>query len=220
LVIIGCVARCIRGSEDCIMEPEPTVYIIDDDEAVRNGLGMLAKSVGLKARTFADGGEFLDSYDPCEPGCLVLDVRMPGMSGLELKEKLAERRIELPVIFLTAHGDVSMGVKAMKTGAVDFIEKPANHQALLDSIQKAIQQDKDRRRLLAERDSVEKRLAVLTAREREVMQSLVRGRSDKQIAYDLGISIRGVAFHRGNTLKKLGVESVVELTRIAVEFGL
>jgi len=202
------------------MEAEPTVFIVDDDEAVRRSLSLLAKSVGLKSRCFEDPREFLDSYDPAEPGCLVLDVRMPGMSGLELKAKLTERKIELPTVFLTGHGDVAMGVGAMKSGAVDFILKPPNDEVLLDSIQKAIGQDAERRRLSAERNSIADRLASLTRRERQIMELLVQGEADKQIAHELGISIRAVGLHRRKILEKVCVESVVELTRLAVKFGL
>ncbi|MHC4742460.1 MAG: response regulator transcription factor [Planctomycetota bacterium] len=202
------------------MEIEPTVFIVDDDEAVRQSLQLLAESVGLKATCFAKPLEFLDQYDPALPGCLVLDIRMPEMSGLELKAKLAERKIEIPVIFLTGHGDVDMGVGAMKTGAVDFIQKPPNDEALLDSIQKAIQQDAERRRRSAEREGASQRLASLTRRERQIMELLVQGQADKQIAHELGISIRAVGLHRRKILDKVGVASVVELTRLVVKFGL
>jgi len=202
------------------MESEPTVFVVDDDKAVREGIALLVKSVGLKVRCFENAQQFLDACDPSQPGCLVLDVRMPGMSGLELREKLAEHKVTLPVIFLTGHGDVGMGVRAIKNGAVDFIEKPPNDQVLLDSVHKAIELDAAQRRRMAEQKSVAERAAKLTPRERQVMARLVQGKSDKQIAFELGISVRGVAFHRANILEKLEVDSVVELTRVAIEFGL
>jgi two-component system response regulator FixJ len=206
-------------SEDLTMKIKPTVFIVDDDEAVRQSLQLLAESVGLQARCFAGPCEFLNAYDSSLPGCLVLDVRMPGMSGFELKAKLSERKIDLPVIFLTGHGDVDMGVGAMKTGAVDFIQKPPNDEVLLDSIQKAIQQDAEKRRLSAERDGVADRLASLTKRERQIIELLVQGEPDKQIAHELDISIRAVGLHRRKILEKFCVNSVVELTRLVVKLG-
>ena len=202
------------------MKIEPTVFIVDDDEAVRQSLYLLAESVGLQARCFVGSREFLDAYDPSLPGCLVLDIRMPGMSGLELRAKLTERKIDLPVIFLTGHGDVDMGVGAMKTGAVDFIQKPPNEEALLDSIQKAIQQDAEKRRHSAERDIVTERLVSLTKRERQIMDLLVQGQPDKQIALELEISIRAVGLHRRKILEKFSVNSVVELTRLVMKLDL
>ena len=190
-----------------------TVFIVDDDKAMRDGVSLLVKSVGLPAKSFPNAQSFLDHYCASEPGCLVLDVRMPGMSGIELHEELARRKIGLPVIFLTGHGDVAMGVRAMKTGAVDFIEKPPNDQVLLDAIQKAIAEDEERRRHLREREIINGRASSLTGREHQVMEHLVQGTSDKQVANELGISVRGAAFHRANILKKMGVESLVELAQ-------
>jgi len=194
------------------MRTEPTVFVVDDEQAMRDGVSLLVKSVGLPAKRFPNAQEFLDNYCASEPGCLVLDVRMPGMSGVELHEELIRRKIDLPVIFLTGHGDVAMGVRAMKTGAVDFIEKPPNDQVLLDAIQKAITEDEERRRRLREREIINGRVSSLTGRERQIMEYLVEGKSDKQVANELGISVRGAAFHRANILKKMGVESLVELT--------
>ena len=202
------------------MKIEPTVFIVDDDEAVRQSLYLLAESVGLQARCFVGPGEFLDAYDPSLPGCLVLDIRMPGMSGLELRAKLTECKIDLPVIFLTGHGDVEMGVGAMKTGAVDFIQKPPNEEVLLDSIQKAIQQDAEKRRHSAEQDSITERLVSLTKRERQIMELLVQGKADKWIARELDISIRAVGLHRRKILEKFCVNSVVELTRLVMKLDL
>jgi two-component system response regulator FixJ len=190
-----------------------TVFIVDDDEAMRAGVSLLVKSVGLPAQCFSNAQDFLDNYCASKPGCLVLDVRMPGMSGVELHEELIKRQVGLPVIFLTGHGDVAMGVSAMKAGAVDFIEKPPKDQVLLDAIQKAIAEDKTRRMHLKKQEIIKSRVSSLTGRESEVMAHLVEGKSDKQAANDLGISVRGVAFHRANILKKMAVESLVELTR-------
>jgi two-component system, LuxR family, response regulator FixJ len=195
------------------METGPTVFIVDDDKAMRDGVSLLVKSVGLPAKGFPNAQDFLDTYSASEPGCLVLDIRMPGMSGTELHEELLLRKIDLPVIFLTGHGDVPMGIRAMKAGAVDFIEKPPCDQVLLDAIQGAITEDETRRLQLKERESVNRRVSSLTERERQVMEHLVRGRNDKQVAGEMSISVRGVAFHRANILKKMGVESLVELAQ-------
>lgn len=202
------------------MDAEPTVFIIDDDEAMRDGLSLMAKSVGLKAKSFSGAQEFLDSCDACEPGCLVLDVRMPGMSGLELQERLAERKIDLPVIFLTGHGDIQMSIGAMQAGAVDFIEKPPKGEVLLKTIRGAIAQDCKRRANASEKTQIAASLATLTAKERQVMQYLAQGTSDKQTASELGVSTRTVAYHRVSILNKLGIESTVELVRIAPDFDL
>ena len=195
------------------MRTEPTVFIVDDNEAIRDSISLLVKSVGLPAKSFSNAQDFLDNYCDSEPGCLVLDVRMPGMSGIELHEELIRRKVGLRVIFLTGHGDVGMGVWAMKSGAVDFIEKPPNDQILLDAIQKAIAEDKERRLHVRQQEIINARVSSLTGRERQVMKHLVEGKSDKQTANELGISGRGVAFHRAHILKKMAVESVVELTR-------
>ena len=193
------------------METRPTVFIIDDEQAMRDGLRLLVKSVGMQTECFANAQDFLDNYRASQPGCLVLDVRMPGMSGIELQEELARRKVDLPIIFLTGHGDVTMSVRAMKTGAVDFIEKPPNDQALLDAIQRAVAQDQQRRQQLQKREVINKRLSGLTERERQVMAYLVQGKSDKQVANEMGITVRGVSFHRANIMKKMEVDSVVEL---------
>jgi two-component system response regulator FixJ len=195
------------------MRTEPTVFIVDDDKAMRDGVSLLVKSVGLRAKSFVDAQDFLDHYSDSEPGCLVLDVRMPGMSGIELHEELLRRQITLPVIFLTGHGDVPMGVRTMKAGAVDFIEKPPCDQGLLDAIQRAVTEDQERRLHLRERETINGRLSRLTARERQVMEYLVEGKSDKQIAGELGISVRGAAFHRAHILEKMEAGSLVELAQ-------
>jgi two-component system response regulator FixJ len=187
---------------------------VDDDEAVCESLRLLIGDIGLEVRTFNGARQFLSQYDPSQSGCLVLDVRMSGMSGLELQARLHELGFLIPTIIITGHGDVPMAVEAMKAGAVDFIEKPFRDQVLLDSIQKAIELDARTRRLQQERREVQARIQLLTQREREVMDRLIAGRTNKNIAYELGISPKTVDFHRANVLEKAGVSSVVELVRL------
>mgnify|MGYP001287901856 CR=1 FL=1 len=192
----------------------PVVFVVDDDEAVCASLRLLIGDIGLEVRTFTSAKQFLEQYDSSHPGCLVLDVRMSGMSGLELQSRLVETAVRIPTIIITGHADVPMAVEAMKTGAMDFIEKPFRDQVLLDSIQKAIDMDLRTRRQHRERQDVQSRIELLTQREREVMDRLVAGKSNKTIAFDLGISQKTVDFHRANILEKVGVSSVVELVRL------
>ena len=197
------------------MEMEnPIVFIVDDDEAICESLRLLIGDIGLEVKTFHSARQFLSEYAPSQPGCLVLDVRMSGMSGLELQAKLHERAIEIPTIIITGHGDVPMAVEALKAGALDFIEKPFRDQVLLDSIQKAVDLDARARRLHKERQDVQSRVQLLTRRESEIMERLVAGKANKSIAYELGISPKTVDFHRANILAKTGVNSVVELVRL------
>ena len=193
----------------------PVVFIVDDDEAICESLRLLIGDIGLEVRTFTSAPEFLEKYDSSRPGCLVLDVRMSGMSGLELQSRLRELGNSIPTIIITGHGDVPMAVEAMKAGAMDFIEKPFRDQVLLDSIQKAIDLDLRIRRQHKERQDVQARIQHLTQREREVMDRLIAGKSNKTIAFDLGISQKTVDFHRANILEKVGCASVVELVRLA-----
>ena len=193
----------------------PVVFIVDDDEAICESLRLLIGDIGLEVRTFTSALEFLEKYDSSRPGCLVLDVRMSGMSGLELQSRLRELGHSIPTIIITGHGDVPMAVEAMKAGAMDFIEKPFRDQVLLDSIQKAIDLDLRIRRQHKERQDVQARIQHLTQREREVMDRLIAGKSNKTIAFDLGISQKTVDFHRANILEKVGCASVVELVRLA-----
>jgi len=190
---------------------EPIVFIIDDDEPVREGLAELVRTIKLNARTFATADEFLDAYDPAPPGCLLLDVRLPGMSGLRLQEELRTRGIDLPVIFISGHGDVPMAVEAMKKGAFDFLEKPVGDQALLDRINAALAEDQPRRQARAAARSLQQKLALLTAREREVLELLKAGMSTKGITKALGISAKTAQVHRTQILEKLQVESVPAL---------
>jgi FixJ family two-component response regulator len=190
---------------------EPTVFIVDDDAAVRDSIQELVESVGLRAESYSSGQAFLASYQPQRSGCLVLDVRMAGMSGLVLQEKLNELGARIPVIIITGHGDVPMAVHALKAGAVDFVQKPYRHQLLLDSINNALTMDTIARRSLDETQNHDRQLATLTKREQEVLDKLLAGNISKQIAKELGISTRTVEAHRQNLLRKLGIGSVKEL---------
>jgi len=192
-------------------DSHPTVFVVDDDQAMRESMAALTETVGLNVRTYGDGQAFLNSYDPNVPGCLVLDVRMPEMNGLDVRKTLTARGYSIPTVFVTGHGDIQMAVEAMRAGAVDFIEKPFRAQALLDSIHVAIALDDRVRREQAERAQIDEKLQTLTEREREIMDLLVEGRSNKTIAYELGIAAKTVDFHRANILDKMGALSVVEL---------
>jgi RNA polymerase sigma factor (sigma-70 family) len=183
---------------------------------MQESLRWLIESVGLEVRTFSSAAEFLDAYEPEQPGCLLTDVRMPQMSGLDLQERLSAMNAALPVVMITGYGDVSMAVRAMKRGAADFIEKPFNDQELLDRIQRAVDQDTRSRTQLRERQEVLERMQRLTPREREVMSEVVAGKSNKQIAVELGLSDRTVEVHRANIMTKLAVKGVAELVRAAM----
>jgi FixJ family two-component response regulator len=189
------------------------VYLVDDDEAVRDSLGILLSSVGLHTEIYASALEFLEHFDPRRHACLVADIRMPGLSGLELQQRLNEQQAEIPIIFITGHGDVPMAVTAMKSGAADFIQKPFRDQDLLDRIHKALDRDKDRRASRAEGDAIRERLALLTPRETEVMQRVVKGQANKVIAMDLGVSQRTVELHRARVMRKLRMRSLAELVQ-------
>lgn len=198
-------------------EQEPIVFVVDDDAAVRNAMDSLIRSVGLKVRTFVSANEFLRTKLPGVPSCLVLDVRMPGMSGLDLHRELAKAHIQIPVIFITGHGDVPMAVRVMKAGAVEFLTKPFRDQDLLDSIQEAIQRDRIARQERIEAWELHRRFSSLTPREREVMQRVVDGLLNKQIAAGLGISETTVKVHRGQVMQKMMAGSVPELVRMAAK---
>ncbi len=195
---------------------ETTAFVVDDDAAVRASLELLLRSIGLRSETYSSASEFLEAYDAARPGCLVLDVRMPGMSGLELQEKLDELHSILPIIFLTAHGDVKMAVKAVKTGAVDFLEKPFRDQDLIDKIQHAIDDDASTRKKLADRQKILALIESLTPREREVMDMVVAGKANKVIAIDLGLSQRTVEIHRGRVMRKMQADSVSQLVQMTI----
>ena len=197
----------------------PTVFIVDDDVAVRDALKFLLRSVGHPVEAFASATEFLDAYGDDRPGCLVLDIRMPGMSGLELQEQLVARRSILPIIFITGHGDVPMAVEAMQAGAMDFIQKPFRDQDLLDRINQALEKDAMNRAALGEKNQIRERLASLTPREREVMDLVVHGKANKVIAGDLELSQRTVEIHRARVMEKMQAASLAHLVRMVIEVG-
>jgi two-component system, LuxR family, response regulator FixJ len=192
-------------------DDSPLVYLVDDDDAIRDSLSLLLQSVGLKCAAFASAADFLDAYDRDRHSCLVTDIRMPGLSGLELQQRLNEERAYVPVIFITGHGDVPMAVNAMRSGAVDFIQKPFRDQDLLDRIHKALARDSETRRARAQDQVVRERLALLTPREAEVMQRVVKGQANKVIAMDLGVSQRTVELHRARVMHKLKMRSLADL---------
>jgi FixJ family two-component response regulator len=193
---------------------EPTVVVIDDDEEIREGLQDLLVSVGLRVELFASVQEFLGSAGPDRPGCLVLDVRLPGRSGLDFHDDLASANVHMPVIFISGHADISMSVRAMKAGAVEFLTKPVRHQDLLDAIQRALDQDRVRRRDANAVADVRARLDTLTLREREVMELAVAGLMNKQIAHEIGVTEATVKFHRGQVMRKMRARSLAELVRM------
>lgn len=196
---------------------EPTVFIVDDDQAVARSLRWLIETVRVKVETFSSAQAFLDGYDSSQPGCLVLDVRMPGMSGLDLQERLAAQRIHVPIIFITGHGDVQMAVRAVQSGAFDFVEKPFNDQDLLDRIQKAIIFDAGQRGKNMQRVQLRSLFASLTPREREVMDLVVEGMSNKAIANSLGLSAKTVEVHRAKVMEKMHARSVADLVKMAMQ---
>jgi RNA polymerase sigma factor (sigma-70 family) len=198
-------------------EYNPTVFLVDDDEAVRDSLGLLMKSVALTSRSFASAGDFLAAYDPDSPGCLILDIRMPGMSGMELQQKLIDMRAKLPIIFITGHGDIPMAVEAMQRGAVDFIPKPFRDDELLDRINKALETDRKNRDSLVEREVIEERIERLTPREKQVLELVVQGKANKVIAGDLDVSQRTVEIHRARVMEKMQVRSVAQLVRMVLQ---
>jgi FixJ family two-component response regulator len=193
----------------------PTVFIIDDDRGIRQSIQDLVESVGLHAESFATGGEFLNRKRTNDPSCLVLDVRLPQMSGLDFQRQLAEAGMQIPIIFVTAHGDVPMSVRALKSGAVEFLTKPFRDQDLLDAIQQALERDRAERDRQAEIHDLQKRYDALTAREQQVMALVVSGMLNKQIASEIGASEATVKIHRGNVMRKMKAGSVVDLVRMA-----
>lgn len=201
------------------MNAAPTVFVVDDDPSIRRALVRLIKSVGCDVETYPTAKEFLDAYDK-RAGCLVLDIRMPGLSGLELQEVLAERQIVLPIIFITGHGDVPMSVRAMKGGAVDFLQKPFNDQELLDAIQRALARDTTLRQTQALRTEADRRVALLTPREHDVFRLVVVGKMNKEIAAHYGISEKTVKVHRARVMEKMQAASLAELVRFAQIAGL
>jgi FixJ family two-component response regulator len=198
---------------------DPIVYIVDDDEAIRDALRLLMKSANLRVLCCATAEEFLGSYKSELPGCLVLDVRMPGMSGLDLQRLLKERHIGIPVVIMTGHGDVSMAVQAMKGGAVDFVEKPFKNDVLLERVQQCLRIDIDERAKHRQNAEAASRIASLTQREREVMDLLIQGKRNKAIASELGISNRTVEAHRAKIMEKMRAHSISDIMRLSYAAG-
>ena len=192
----------------------PTVFIIDDDRGMRQSIQDLVESVGLHAESFATSGEFLKRKRTNDPSCLVLDVRLPQMSGLDFQRQLAETGMQIPIIFVTAHGDVPMSVRALKSGAAEFLTKPFRDQDLLDAIQQALQRDRAEQEQQAEINDLQERYGALTAREQQVMALVVSGMLNKQIASEIGASEATVKIHRGNVMRKMQAGSVVDLVRM------
>jgi FixJ family two-component response regulator len=201
-------------------EADTTVFVVDDDPPMREALNNLLRSVRLRVEAFGSAQEFLRGRRSDVPGCLVLDVRLPGLSGLDLQKRLVEAGTEIPIVFITGHGDIPMSVRAMKAGAVEFLTKPFREQDVLDAIQQALERDRNIREQRAEIEKLRSRFGSLTAREREVMNLMVAGLLNKQIAGELGTSEATVKIHRHQVLKKMGAGSLAELVRMADRLGI
>jgi FixJ family two-component response regulator len=196
-------------------EPEPIVFVIDDEAQIRDGFKSLIRSIGLRAETFASAREFMQAKRPDAPACLVLDVRMPGLSGLDLQRELSEAQIHIPIIFITGHGDIPMSVRAMKDGAMEFLTKPVRGQDLLDAVQMAIERDRESRNERANLSGIRKRFDSLTPRETEVLNLVVAGLLNKQIADQLGTSELTIKTHRAHVMGKTQADSLAHLVRMA-----
>ena len=199
---------------------QPTVFVVDDDASVRDAIGSLMRSVGLHVQLFPSAAAFLKSPPPAGPACVLLDVRMPGLSGLDCQRQLTETGFPIPIIFMSGHGDVPMTVQAMKAGAADFLTKPFRDQELLDAVQQALVRDGVRREADESAAELRQRLTTLSAREREVMEWVVSGKLNKQIAGELGVSEITVKVHRGHVMRKMGADSLAALVRIADRVGI
>ena len=199
------------------MNDQPIVVVVDDDEAVRDSLSMLLESVGIQHRLYSNAMSVLDDLDSLRHGCIVLDIRMPGMSGLELQAELSQREVMLPIIFITGHGDIGMAVKAMRLGALDFIPKPYHEQELLDRIHEALAHDASKRDRVHDHEQLLSRIDTLTKREHQVFDRVAAGQANKVIAQDLGVSERTVEVHRSEVMKKMGARTLAKLVRMHLE---
>jgi FixJ family two-component response regulator len=196
-------------------DPECIVFVVDDDPLVRDSIADLLRSAGFTVRTFESAGEFIRSPHPDVPGCLILDVELPGISGLDLQAELAKSGVEMPIVFLTGHGDIPMSVRAMKAGAVEFLTKPCGKQELFDAIEEALLRDGEARKQRSDNFELQQRLETLTPRERQVLALVVAGRLNKQIAGELGTTDLTIKVHRGRVMRKMGADSLADLVRIA-----
>ncbi|MBI9016624.1 MAG: response regulator transcription factor [Phycisphaerae bacterium] len=196
-----------------MVEQQTTVFVVDDDDGVRLSMELLLKSVGLRSKQFSSAIDFLDNYDDHTPGCLILDVRMPEMSGIELQQKLNEKQISISVIMISGHGDIPMAVQALKAGATDFLEKPFREQDLIDAVIKAIKIDADNRQVWMAQTAIDEKLKLLTDREKQVAGLVAQGKANKVIAMDLGLSPKTVEFHRANIMDKLQMTSLADLVK-------
>ena len=203
-----------------VATPSPTAYVVEDDESIRTLWRWLMESNEIPVRTFVSAAEFIESYRSDAPGCLILDLRLPGMSGLELQDYLGGRGIQIPIVFVTAHGDVQTAVTALKGGAVDFIEKPFNYRQAVSTVQKAFERDAANRLRRARELETASRIAALTERERAVLRCVIGGKQNKVIADELEISVKTVEFHRSKLMEKMGVGSVAELVQLTLGFSL
>jgi len=201
-------------------EETPLVYVVDDDPSIRKALERLLRSAGYDAKTFASALEFMDFDHPDVSGCLVLDIKMPKLSGLELQERMAEKGIFIPIIFITGHGTVPDSVRAMKAGAMDFLQKPFKDSELLDMVSQGIQRHRRLRQKKRQMQTLRARLDTLTPREREVFRLVVRGMLNKQVAYDLGITEKTIKVHRAQVMQKMGAQSLADLVRFAEKLGI
>ena len=206
------------ATEDVVnLSCPPTVFVVDDDESIRTLWRWLMESNGISVQVFASAAEFMDAYRSDAPGCLVLDLRLPGMTGLELQEQLAQQGLEIPIVFVSGHGDIPTAVNAIKRGAVDFVQKPFSYREVLEIVRKALQRDADNRARHLRRAAAANRLATLTERERQVLRCVTEGKPNKVVAAELVITVKTVEFHRARLMEKTGAGSVAELIHIAAQ---
>ena len=203
-----------------LAEQQQVVFVVDDDSGLREALSSLFRSVGLQVKTYASAAEFLQSKLPDRPSCMVLDVRLPGLSGLDFQAELVKANIRIPIVFMTGHGDIPMTVRAMKAGAVEFLPKPFRDQDMLDAVQTGLEIDRDRRRHAADLSKLRVSFETLTPREQEIMGLVTAGLMNKQIAAEIGVTEVTVKLHRGNMMRKMGAKSLAELVRMADALGI